>query len=283
MNEYDAQKFKEKMGDKVQYGVCLGKIASGKTTVCKMMEKDLNMNVKVIDMKQIRKDNPPLDPEGNPIEGEECKLETVEELIAKKIRSEPNARWIFDEYLHPDEDAFFKFLEQFGCPDYILFLDIAKQVQEQRYKTANEVEGEELPEEHAQKIIEDKAKAHTVKQDFEKYFADKTKFITITTDGKQEEVCNELRSKFAPKLVLINHEKALEVDTVCSNLALKYNMLYLSVYQLIKEHVTKKTELGIKLTATKKVRKFNPKFQGARDNFDERGFSPVHYDLALVT
>jgi len=51
MNEYDAQKFKEKMGDKVQYGVCLGKIASGKTTVCKMMEKDLNMNVKVIDMK----------------------------------------------------------------------------------------------------------------------------------------------------------------------------------------------------------------------------------------
>ena len=60
-------------------------------------------------------------------------------------------------------------------------------------------------------------------------------------------------------------------------------MLYLSVYQLIKENITKKTEDGVKLLASKRARPFNPKFATQRDDFEERTYSPVHYDLALVT
>lgn len=105
----------------------------------------------------------------------------------------------------------------------------------------------------------------------------------MNTENKIEEVTNEIRNTFAPKIVLINHEKALPVDTVCSNLALKYNFLYLSVYQLIKDNVTKKTELGVKLAATKRNRKFAPSFSQIRDDFDERTYSPIHYDMALVT
>jgi len=33
-----------------------------------------------------------------------------------------------------------------------------------------------------------------------------------------------------PRVILVNHEKRLSVDTTCANLAIKYNMLYLSAY-----------------------------------------------------
>jgi hypothetical protein len=45
-------------------------------------------------------------------------------------------------------------------------------------------------------------------------------------------------------VILVNHEKRIEVDTACSNLAIKYNMLFLSVYQLIKDEITAETVLG---------------------------------------
>ena len=34
------------------------------------------------------------------------------------------------------------------------------------------------------------------------------------------------------------------MDTSCANLAIKYNMLYVSVFQLIKEHIEKQTPIG---------------------------------------
>lgn len=35
---------------------------------------------------------------------------------------------------------------------------------------------------------------------------------------------------FKARVILVNHEKRIDVDTACSNLAIKYNMLYVSVY-----------------------------------------------------
>jgi hypothetical protein len=40
----------------------------------------------------------------------------------------------------------------------------------------------------------------------------------------------ELQNKVSPKVVLVNHEKKLGVDTTCANLAIKYNMIYISAY-----------------------------------------------------
>jgi hypothetical protein len=126
-----------------------------------------------------------------------------------------------------------------------------------RYKAVNELDGGEdglLPEEHEEKLKADDANFKAIKGDINQKYGDLV--VEMFTENKIEEVTNEVRSKFAPKLVLINHEKALPVDTVCSNLALKFNMLYLSVYQLIKENITKKTALGVKLASTKRNRRF---------------------------
>ncbi len=42
------------------------------------------------------------------------------------------------------------------------------------------------------------------------------------------------------------------MDTICANLGIKYNMFYVSVYQLIRKHIEAATEWGKKLQATRK-------------------------------
>jgi hypothetical protein len=90
---------------------------------------------------------------------------------------------------------------------------------------------------------------------------------------------------FGYKVVIVNHEKRLPVDTACSNLAIKYNMLYLSVYQLIRMHVKKQTPIGKLLAASKKPKALNEKVKlvdGIRDEFEEEVYSAVHFDMDLV-
>lgn len=62
-----------------------------------------------------------------------------------------------------------------------------------------------------------------------------------------ETLQKQLLSHFLPKVILINHEKRLGIDTTCANLALKYNLLYLSIYQLIKENIESNTDIGMRL------------------------------------
>lgn len=57
---------------------------------------------------------------------------------------------------------------------------------------------------------------------------------------------------FSPQIVIVNHEKRLNIDTVCANLAIKYNMLYISAYQVIAEHICNKTKWGQLLLNSKR-------------------------------
>jgi hypothetical protein len=91
----------------------------------------------------------------------------------------------------------------------------------------------------------------------------------------------DLRNIFAAKVILVNHEKRLTVDTTCANLAIKYNLIYISVYQLIKQHIENNTAYGKRLLATKKQRDIKLQTQ-AKDEFMEVDYSAVHYDLDLV-
>lgn len=80
---------------------------------------------------------------------------------------------------------------------------------------------------------------------------------------------------------MVNHEKRLSIDTECANLAIKYNMIYLSACQVIAQHVQGKTKWGELLTAGK--RKNCIKFEGGVDDqFNESEFAPSLYDQKLV-
>lgn len=59
---------------------------------------------------------------------------------------------------------------------------------------------------------------------------DKVRLIAINGENSNQILIDNVKGHFAAKIILVNHEKALDVDVPCSNLAIKYNMLYLSVY-----------------------------------------------------
>lgn len=110
----------------------------------------------------------------------------------------------------------------------------------------------------------------------------KTRQISLVTDKSMETIMNELRSQFCAKVVLINHESGISVDTACANLAIKYNMLYVSVYQLIKENIQKGSELGkalMKSCQPKELKDARNAKHGEKDEFE---FSAVHYDTPTV-
>ena len=110
---------------------------------------------------------------------------------------------------------------------------------------------------------------------------DQCLYLELTPDASVETSKKQLLALFAPQVVLVNHEKRLGVDTALSNLAIKYNMLYISAYQVIAEHVKGKTKWGELLTSTK--RHANTDFgEEAADPFNEREHSPALYDLKLV-
>lgn len=105
--------------------------------------------------------------------------------------------------------------------------------------------------------------------------------IDVDTGTSLELTKSVLKSHFAPKVVLVNHEKRLGVDTTCANLAIKFSMIYLSVYQIIKEHIEKDTEWGRKLLLTRRNKGIILTTQ-VRDEFNEAEYSPVHFDLTVV-
>jgi len=54
--------------------------------------------------------------------------------------------------------------------------------------------------------------------------------LNTTVCGSMESTTKKINNLFAPKVILVNHQKALGVDNSCSNLAIKYNMIYISAY-----------------------------------------------------
>lgn len=115
---------------------------------------------------------------------------------------------------------------------------------------------------------------------FQKY-GERVEIIHHCTEGKEEDVVRDLIAKFTPKVVLVNHEKWLHVDTPAANLAIKYDMIYMSAYQVIRSNIENKTDFGEKLVKSRKGKEIATSLL-ARDDFREKDFSPVHYDMDLV-
>lgn len=69
----------------------------------------------------------------------------------------------------------------------------------------------------------------------------------LSTGTSAETTTAALKALTQAKVVIVNHDPRLPVDVSCANLAIKYNMLYLSVHQIIKEHITKHSSFGVRL------------------------------------
>jgi adenylate kinase family enzyme len=102
MSEWDYSIFSEKLGNKTEFGVVVGRSLSGKTTLSQYMASKLGYTV--IDMKAVSdKVKGKLRTEDEPFEGE-VPIAAVEKEIEAMINSmkaaQPQAKFIFDGFTH---------------------------------------------------------------------------------------------------------------------------------------------------------------------------------------
>lgn len=191
--------------------------------------------------------------EEEPFEGE-VPFAKIEEEVVKRIANARNqggrSKFVFDSITHPTEESFMTFISQFGNPDFVLFTTCEQKTVEDRWKKKNE--SEEVPEDVMEgfkaESDSNSKRRNKLSALFGAYKASCKEIIIDTTKmGSIESVTRALNSNFSSKVILVNHETSLPVDNPCANIAIKYNMLYISAYQMIKEHITHKTAWGQRL------------------------------------
>jgi hypothetical protein len=277
MTEWSTEKFDEAMGRKVSYGIILGEKCTGKKTIARFMGSKLEYKVIIPSEVEatVRKSKAT---EDGDFEGD-IPLEEVEAATVAMIKADPKARYVFCDYAQPEDERFIKLVSQFGVPDFLLCLEVDRDKKKARYNAMKEQE--DYTDEDKEAIKADVENVKAKKQALQTAFEGVTP-ITQATDAATEAVCKEISSKFCPKLILVNHEKKLPVDTICANLALKYNMLYISAYQLIKYHIVSDTAWGQKLSVEKAERALTAELKSVEDEFDEAKYSPVHFKMPTV-
>lgn len=156
--------------------------------------------------------------------------------------------YVFDGFSHKTAKEFMEFATPvFGSPAYWLPVTCETAAACERWKKQNDADevGEEAMEEinGGEKAFADDCEA--INKELEGLSC--KIHTTLSTGTSAETTTAALKALTQAKIVIVNHDPRLPVDVSCANLAIKYNMLYLSVHQLIKEHITKNSCYGIRL------------------------------------
>lgn len=288
MREWDASKFEAALGRKVNWGVVYGREHSGKAELAKALAGLIKG--KIINMGKIAEDlKKKLGTEDEPFEGDvpTSKIEeAILETVAQDRAANRNFTYIFEDWAHKNATEFINAINaELGLPSLAVHCTADKRTIEDRYKKANETE--EIGED-AQAELDDAAKKdNEAHMDIEALFEEaniKSCLSSIVCESHETAV-KSLKDKFSAKVLFVNHDKRLNVDTVCSNLAIKYDMLYLSVYQMIKFTIQSGHALGKELKASKRVKQMTEDakpLEGMEDPFEEAEYSAVHYDSKVV-
>lgn len=163
-------------------------------------------------------------------------------------------------------------------PSFVLKLNTSEKYLKERFCKKAEVE--EFPEDQLEVYKEQQDSDSKAKTAFDGSFAafsNRCTMLSLNTDSSLETTTKALMTLFSPQVVIVNHEKRLDIDTACANLALKYNMLYISAYQVIAEHVQSNTKWGQLLQHSKRSEAVSFE-EGAPDDFNEGQYAPSLYD-----
>lgn len=155
-------------------------------------------------------------------------------MITEGKKSTKRMKYVFDGYTHKSVEEFYKFIEPLGIPNFLLILTANKKYLKERHCKKNELEDFPAEQEEAlDKGVTDATNAvDTMRHNLSNYGA-RCEVIYFPTDSSFETSETNLVRKFSPQVILLNHEKRLGVDTTCANLAIKFNMIYISAYQII--------------------------------------------------
>jgi len=288
-HEWNANAFEDMLGKKVQWGIVHGRQFAGADECAKKLAA--MVKGKVIDMGKIAEDvKKKLGTEDEPFEGD-VPVDKVEEAILEMVSKDRAANekymYIFNSWQHATATDFMNAIHgEFGLPNFCIHCTANKDTVDARWKEANDG-AEEVPEEAQAEIAESEGKDKQNQEEFKNIFAEANIAAKLhTVDTCTMEAANSaLKNIFSAKVLLVNHEKRLDVDTVCSNLAIKYDMLYISVYQLIRQHIQESTAWGKKLVAAKRPKALNDAVrlgEGLDDEYEEAEYSAAHFDMKVV-
>ncbi len=290
---WDAQKWAEIDG-KLDWSIVVGMPFQGRSSLVAVLGK---IGWKTIDWKAVEERvKKSLGTEEEPFEGK-VPIGKVEDAVVQMIEQDKKAgvkaQYVFDSFpLHQSSDDFYAFTaNKLKCiaPDYVFDLrnaGVSQDMAMARYK--KKLEAEELSEEQktafANDFISWEVKTLAYLELLTPYIqSGRTHQVTtIRTDAVSESTqVQSLSSLLNPRVILVNHEKSLLVDTTCANIAIKYNMLQVNVQEVIRKEIESKSDLGLKLLQTKKEKQII-QGQSMLQAKDEGEYSPVHFDLTKV-
>ena len=280
IDSWDFNRFNEMLGAKNDIIIVTGTWMSGKSTVCKYLQS--SFGYQIVDYNQAveewkkRHEGDEEPPENIPIG------EILEQLLANLEKMmQTGSKFVFDTFPGTDPEHFDEILDFLGIPDYVFYIDSDIAIRKSRYLKS--IEAEEWTEEH-----EEQTKSLSGNTDiFIEYVREKyagvspDRFRVLEFNLSGDSMKKQINDELSPKVILISHDKRLSCDSTCANLAIKYNFIYISVYQLIRKHITENTMFGRQLLATKKPREIKLD-SNAKDEFREVDYSAVHFDLSLV-
>lgn len=147
---------------------------------------------------------------------------------------------------------------EFGPPSFWLPVTCNADTAGERFKKKNEQD--DLTEDNIQDLKDQndayKAQSDELNKAFEP-FSNMQIFDVLETDRSEEATMGALKNLYRAKIVIVNHAPSLPVDTPCANLAIRYNMLYLSVHQLIREHIRSNSKMGQRLLESRQQRQLS--------------------------
>ena len=165
---------------------------------------------------------------------------------------------------------------QIGQPKFVLALNADDEAVKKRWSAANddaEVD-EEKAAEFKQAGEDAAARTEAFKAAFPRLVSE------VDTSSSLESTLKMLSAKFQPQVLLVNNHQKIDVDTISSNVSLKHNLLYLSVPDLIKQHIEDKSEWGKKLLASRNLDILN--LTDDDDDYENYINQPVVYDMQTV-
>jgi len=285
---WDETLFKESLGDRTEWVLVRGQSLSGKSDTCKMLA-GLTKG-KVIAWNTIAEAiRPRLETEDGPFEGRipDAEVEKdIKALVAADVAKGEKNQYIFDGLYHEDMGAGWTFLcNTFGAPTCVITTTASQKEIEARFRVSKEMGAEDEIGEEDKAALDEAAKKETDDaQKLSDLLAGNSRIskLSLDTTSSKETLLEEMRANFCVKVVIVNHEKRLVVDVVCANLAIKYNMLYLCVYQLIKREIESNSEAGKELLLSKKPKTLaftsGDELASAAEDEDEKKYSAVHFD-----
>ena len=280
IDSWDFTRFNEMLGAKTDIIIVTGTWASGKTTVWKYLQS--SFGYQIIDINQAieevkkKHEGDEEQPEGIPTN------EVIEQLLSNLEKMmQTCSKIVFDTFPGTTPEHFDAILDFLGIPDYVFYIDCDLAIRKLRYLKS--IEAEEWTEEHEEQTKNLGGNTimflDHVREKYSTISPDRFRILEFNLSG--DSMKKQINDELSPKVILVCHDKRLGCDSTCANLAIKYNFIYISVYQLIRKHITGNTVFGKQLLATKKPREINLN-SSAKDEFQEIDYSAVHFDLPLV-